>query len=593
MAITLDRLTETYSLYKPKNGGLKEDYFAPLFLCDKFEKKIDDVLLNCAYGNNDYGIDAYYIDKDTRNLYLYQFKWSTSYDLFKESFRRLTKDGIERIFGNPTVDTTLNPLIARLRSELQEYQYIIDKIYICFVFNGETEKAESSKVLEILQEELESKKYIIDSFFLGREITLTIQYISSETKKINQTARTKKTYQYEVSFVSQSQKQAPNGEIQHIGFIKLYDLYRMFFDMKQRLFEKNIRAGLSEDNAPNQAIKKSLKDIVINKKIHPSYFTFHHNGITLFAQKLHIENGRATIIEPRVLNGAQTISTLFKFIEESQKNPNFEENQHLLKEIDVIGKIITTCTSEFVTQVTISNNKQNPVEPWNLRANDEIQCEFVDKFAEDGIYYERQENSFANLNYSELDELGITEQVKQIKIIKLAQTFLAFQGEINNISEMKKVFEMDTLYEKAFPKNFLKADTRKIILGYKIQYRLRAISDEIEARGSEKYYFVRYARNLIWALTIQGLLNDDNLSEKSANYGKTLSMEADFTNLLKSIASKKIRPILAELITQKRYKADVEQQKYSSLKTRSAFNDCMEIARKRQGWQMLKLTENN
>ena len=170
MAITLDRLNETYAKFKPKNGGFKEDYFAHLFLCDKFNKKIEDVFLNCAIGNNDYGIDAYYIDKDTRNLYLYQFKWSTSYELLKESYRRLIKDGIERIFGNPTVDTVLNPLIARLRTELQEYQNVIDKIYICFVFNGETEKAESSKVLESLQEELESRKHFIDSFFTGREI---------------------------------------------------------------------------------------------------------------------------------------------------------------------------------------------------------------------------------------------------------------------------------------------------------------------------------------------------------------------------------------------------------------------------------------
>src|ERR1041385_4900606 len=102
-------------------------------------------------------------------------------------------------------------------------------------------------------------------------------------------------------------------------------------------------------------------------------------------KNLKLKNGTSTIIEPRVLNGAQTVSTLSKFIEDSQKNPNFQENLPLLKEIEVIGKIITTCAPEFITQVTISNNKQNPVEPWNLRANDEIQCEFVDKFQEDGV----------------------------------------------------------------------------------------------------------------------------------------------------------------------------------------------------------------
>ena len=86
MAITLDRLSETFKTYKPKYGGLKEDYFAHLFLCDKFNKKVEDIFPYCAIGNNDYGIDAFIIDKETRNLYLYQFKWTTDFELLL--FRR-------------------------------------------------------------------------------------------------------------------------------------------------------------------------------------------------------------------------------------------------------------------------------------------------------------------------------------------------------------------------------------------------------------------------------------------------------------------------------------------------------------------------
>ena len=453
------------------------------------------------------------------------------------------------------------------------------------------EKAEGSRVLESLREELESKKHFIDSYFNSNEITLTIQYISNETKKVNQTSRTKKTFQYNIAFKAQSVKKASGNEMLHLGFISLYDLYKMFVDMKQRLFEKNIRAGLEADLAPNQAIKKSLKEIVLNKKVSPEYFTFHHNGITLFAEKLESENGTTKIVEPRVLNGAQTITTLSRFVEEIQKQPNFSEYEETLKQIEVIGKIITTCTQEFVTQVTISNNKQNPVESWNLRANDLIQLEFDDKFRNDGIFYERQENSFANLRDSDLEELGI-EHHKEIKIKKLAQTFLAIQGEIDKVSEIGKVFETDTLYEKTFRPDFIKADTRKIIISYKVQFRLNAIIKEIESRGENKYFFVRYARNLVWALTIQGLLNDQYADDLLENYGHTLSVEADFNSIVKDIGSKKIRIILSELIKQKKYDDYMVDGKYSFLKTRIAFVDCMTIANKRYGWEMLKITHN-
>ncbi len=593
MAITQDKLTETYTQLKSKHGGLKEDYFAPLFISDKFEKPIESIIDYCAFGNNDYGIDGYYIDKESKNLYLYQFKWSDNHELFKETYKRLIKDGIERIFGNPYTDSQINSVIPRLKLDLQEYKDLINKVYICFVFNGEPEKAEGSKVLESFREELESKKHFIDSYFNNNEITLTIQYISNETKKINQTSRTKKTFQYEISFKAQSVKQASGHEKLHLGLISLYDLYKMFVDMKQRLFEKNIRAGLDSDLATNQAIKKALKDIVVNKKISPEYFTFHHNGVTLFAEKLEDENGNSKIVEPRVLNGAQTITTLSRFIEELQKHPNYQEFENRLKEIEVIGKIITNCSQEFVTQVTISNNKQNPVESWNLRANDLIQLEFFDKFKKDGIYYERQENAFANLRDSDLEELEITHH-KEIKIRKLAQTFLAVQGEIDKISEIGKVFETDTLYEKTFKTEFLKSDTRKIILAYKVQSRINAVVNEILSRSEKtnKYFFVRYARNLIWSLVIQGLLNDRDIEYHLENFGKGLSLEANFTQLIKEIGGKKVRIILSELISQKKYSDYMANEKYSFLKTRIAFIDCMAIANKRYGWEMLKITYN-
>lgn len=589
MAITLEEIQQAQIQFKSKYDGNKEDYFAALYLSEKFGKPAEHVILNCAFGNNDYGIDAYYIDKETRNLYLYQFKWSDNYELFKATYKRLISCGIEYIFGDPVIDSSINPVISRLKVELQEYQRVIDKIYICFVFNGDPEKAESSRVLESLREELESKKHFIDSFFENNQITLTIQYISNESKKINQTSRTKKSFQYDIAFEAISQTVGENQEEMFVGFIKLYDLYWMFCDMKLRLFEKNIRAGLSDELSPNQAIKKSLRDIVITQKSRPEYFTFHHNGITLFAEKLEFSEGKATIIEPRVLNGAQTITTLSKFIEESQKHPSFHDNITLLKEVKVIGKVITKASSEFITQITISNNKQNPVQSWNLRANDMIQLEFDDKFREAKIFYERQENAFANLNYSDLEEMGI-DQAKEIKIKKLAQTFLAFQGEIDKILEMSKVFETDSIYEKTFRPEFLKVDTRVIILGYKIQFRLNAIIREIESRSDHKYFFVRLARNLVWSLTIQALLNDPYLDDLLEKYGETIAVEANLNEYLKDIGSKKVRMILSELIRQKKYADMINEEKFSFLKTKIAFQECMAIAKRRWGWEMCDLT---
>ena len=74
-------LDQVYSDGFEKYGGCKEDYFACMYLTAKFNCSVSNVAARIAFGGNDYGLDAYYIDPDTKNLYLYQFKWSENHNL--------------------------------------------------------------------------------------------------------------------------------------------------------------------------------------------------------------------------------------------------------------------------------------------------------------------------------------------------------------------------------------------------------------------------------------------------------------------------------------------------------------------------------
>ena len=92
-------LDQIHSDWFDKYGGCEEDYFACLYLTKKFHSSVPDIAHQIAFGGNDYGLDAYHIDRGARNLYLYQFKWSENHNLFKGSMDRLAKDGMQRIFG--------------------------------------------------------------------------------------------------------------------------------------------------------------------------------------------------------------------------------------------------------------------------------------------------------------------------------------------------------------------------------------------------------------------------------------------------------------------------------------------------------------
>lgn len=100
MAITRkdqQELAQVFTDLGPDFKGRKEDYFPVLYMAKKFKCEPRSIAQQVAFGGNDYGIDAYFIERPSKNLYLFQFKWSEDHNLFKDSMERLATDGIERI----------------------------------------------------------------------------------------------------------------------------------------------------------------------------------------------------------------------------------------------------------------------------------------------------------------------------------------------------------------------------------------------------------------------------------------------------------------------------------------------------------------
>lgn len=588
MGITQHDIDQAHSDLKDIHGGVREDYFGLLYLEREFGLKREQAVRQVAFGGNDYGIDAFHIDPARRNFYLFQFKWATSYTHFKASFQRLIDDGIERVFGNPTQDQKMNSLLIQLKSRLLNDQALIDRVFIHFVFNGDPEDAERSTVLDALRENLEGKKYLIDQFF-GRQISLVIEFRSARTTQVGGITHQKKTYTYDLEIEDVIERGGPNGEQMQVGFVRLVNLHKMYQDMKQRFFERNIRAGLSEEEAPNRAIKRSLKGIILDGAESPSVFAFNHNGVTIFAEKFEKKNEVFQVTEPRMLNGAQTVTTFDTFLQLNKENQRLHERKNELRDLWVLCKIITNAAPPFVVTVTINNNRQNPVKPWNLRANDLIQLEFQDKFRDDlSIYYERQEKMFESLTDEDLEELEIT-QWKAIELLRLTKTFLASDGLIDRMSNMRLVFENDNTYDQVFNETRLKADSRKIFLCYKVEKRLRKMMEAIMEKGATKYAFLTRARNLLWAILCQAILNDEELEFYCDQYGQSLVIEADYTNWITQLASSRARILIGSLIKEEPYATHARNDNYSFLRTQAFFKKCMDLAYDKWGWVQKKL----
>ena len=580
MPIAQQHIDQAFSDLKSTYGGVREDYFGLLYLEKEFKLPREEAANQNAFGGDDYGIDGFHIDTQRRNLYLFQFKWSRSHHLFKQSMERLIQDGMNQIFGNVPIDRNRNQMLFQLKSKLYENQAVIDRVLFHFVFNGDPEEAERSQVLDKLREDLEGKKFLIEECF-KRKTEMAIQFRNA--MRVGATERKRVTHVYPVDISDVLEREGPDGELMSVGFIRLQDLNGMYSDMQQRFFERNIRAALNENSGPNRAISRALKEVVLDESVDPSAFAFHHNGVTLFAEKFEESGGKHVLTEPRLLNGAQTVTTFAKFLQRNEENPRLRQRKDALGELRVLCKIITNTRPEFATAVAINNNRQNPVMPWNLRANDMIQLELQDFFRENGFYYERQENAFAALTREDLEDLEIPEG-KAIELLRLAKTILASDGEVANISRMTEVFENDRIYNEVFRHSLLRSDHRKVILCYKIQFRLARLINEIMEKGERKYEYVRRARNLLWALLCQAVLNDKDLEAYAERHGSTLVVEADFTDWLARLSSTRVRFIISELVEKEPYATMLSEERYDFFRTKRAYEECMKIAYRKYKW---------
>jgi hypothetical protein len=582
MSITAREIDQAFSDLKGSCGGVRNDYFGLLYLEREFGVERTRAISQVAFGGNDYGIDGFHFDADRRNLYLFQFKCSPSYSEFKQSLTRLIDAGMQRIFGALSQDQHQNQLLLQIKSCLIENEALIDRVCIYFVFTGDPTEADRSQVLDKLREDLENKKYLVDQFF-RRPIVMVIEF-RSVRGKVGPTGHIRKTHTYPIRLDETVTRAGPDGEMMTIGFIRLVDLHSMYREMGQRFFERNIRAALPESKAVNRSIQQSLKRIVLDGKEDPKVFAFYHNGVTLFAEALTATNGEFKVTEPRLLNGAQTVTTFGKFLTANEGNMTISRRQDILNSLRVMCRIINDASPDFVTAVTINNNRQNPVEPWNLHANDVIQLEIQDKFRDDlGIYYERQEGAFKNLSDEDLEGQGIT-QYKAIELTRLTRTFLASDGEIDKLTRFRDVFEDDRIYGRVFSQSRLKADSRKVLLCYKVQFRLRALANDIVDKGVNKYAYVLRARNLLWALLCQAILNDPKLEERAETFGQRLSLEAQYTDWLSGLATTRCRFILSDLVKDRIYAAKAAEGNFSFMRTNAAYKRSMEIAYRRWRW---------
>ncbi len=435
-------------------------------------------------GSNDGGIDCYFQEGNT--FYLIQSKYHQN--PARESVQSITHElqKIEKTIVGVNTNQNAASFINALKRQLDNHNAYLEIIWLSTNEVTENVRKESQEFLDKL---IGGRDWKIsaDINFIDR---YALEGVIYDIKHGYVPHTGKKELVYEPGECMVINKNHHNIE-SLVCNVKVTDILKWFNSAEEitKYLQKNVRESVGE-NTINKAIRESFKN-------DPSLFWYKHNGIIIFADWLDIEPkvGKVTIRNPQIVNGAQTITQLFRAYDEN-RNPNntakllvrvyrlpYEDSETYKRSIDIIAAL----------------NSQNKIKASDLHSTDPRQVMLENRINELGTQY--------MYNRKRNDQAKVASKYN-IFMTKLAVNYNAcyFKKPDEGIaSGIESYFEEETKYKNTFPENLIKKPlshtTDHIVFRYIECWHLMFFADRTfkKCLGKKQLELVNYVN---WYLVV-------------------------------------------------------------------------------------------
>lgn len=429
----------------------------------------------------DQGIDAAYIDEDTKKIMLFNFKYRSKWEVDKE--QSINEAIISSKYLN-ILQTERNSLEGKLKNITEQ---IIEKnrsdevwttvLYI--VSNENKEMDSSSKELEDLR-----SNYGIETRCIGLD-TLT-QMLSLHPVPIST-----KIIVPQESILTYSEDNI-STEKSYVLCVRLTDLIRITcndeamrndtnLEDESKLFNTNIEMNVLYENVRGYILKSKYNNNILNTlNKEPSRFYFYNNGLTIVADDICAEKVNSnkkfklTINNFQVINGGQTLRTIHKFAKENQNNIN------KLSDASVQLRIIKVNDNDLKSRISEYTNSQNTISVVDLKSMRKEQIDLEDYLSEHNILYIRKSGNTGDDSRSY--SYCITLQ-------KLGQILYAINGHPGQVSNKKKLI-FTSEYDNLFCTEELLSNKT---VGYiKAFFEIRELYKKVNGYFDLKVFFILY-----------------------------------------------------------------------------------------------------
>ena len=419
----LSKLGQNYYKENFPNDGQRfvAWYLRNIHNLDTFETK--DCITD---GAGDKQIDAVYIDNQACTIYIIQGKFYGGDTVGAEPLREVLSSWIQ-IQNLAHLQDGAN---HNLQVKISEIATALEDDYeVCFELIMTSALTDSAKRdLEVFQKNLSDNEAISANLILVDNETLKFKY----DEALN---RSRPYINHEFNLEVGKYMELTIDETKAvIVALPLRDCIKIPGIKDGSLFRKNVRQSLGTSNKVNKGIARTIRN-------NAGDFFFLHNGITAICSQMSIHEGILSVKELNVVNGCQSLSTIFSYSELAKKADNAY----------IMFRFYEISDAERADNISTSTNSQSVVKARDLRSNDKAVLALkkaYEQFYPDGYFVTKRGEKVDNVRYDTTHLVNLTDLGKQL---------IAWHSQRPNLSYGEtKIFDkyFDQLFRREYsPEN--------------------------------------------------------------------------------------------------------------------------------------------
>jgi hypothetical protein len=484
----------------PKLDYARSKAFIHLFLKVRFGLlEFDERESFVTDGGYDGGVDAYYIDTETKTIFLIQSKFRTNAENFEGkqiNLKEILKIDADRISEGETENEDGNEYNGKIQRMLKKIQEIPDtaryKWQVILLANLKDVKPSDLKKLTggISASVFDFERTYGDLVF--PVVSGTFFNIADLFIKLNLT--NKELSQSRINYPVTTEQ--ATCEITII-FVPTLEIASVLHKYKNSILKFNPRSYLDlQTNPVNREIASTVTEKNSNE------FALFNNGITILSDETNLNEkigqkskGQLHIKNPQIINGGQTAFTLCRIYEQrtEQRQPLdvFENKEVMLKVITLPpGQANDDGKLQLIESISKATNQQTAVSEADRRSNDKIQIELQGNlFSTFGYFYERKRGEFLDgIRLGYIDNSRIIDRELGMRICS------TLKGQVSQARRQgAKKFFTKAAFDKLLDESM---SFKAIFFGFRCLDYLYTLEHGFASTPNNKYGIANYGQGL-------------------------------------------------------------------------------------------------